>query len=154
VALFALVAMSARADVLIIRGAEKPLTATVKSEDAKVVVVTVPKVKGDQSIPAADIIEIINDSSTFGTVGLIGGPYKSAQAAEKDAEAADAAGRKKALALAISKYDETFKTMKKDTPTQNNAARNIEFKIAMLTLKAADGGATDKAVTKLLKFRK
>src|SRR5205085_5392698 len=128
----------------------KTLEGTVKSEDAKIVVVTPLKAKNNQTIPSTEILDIINEPATFGTAGLAGGPYREAQKAEKDAEAADAAGRKKFLSLAIVKYDETLKAMKKDAPSEKLAARNLEYKMAMLTVTQA---ADDKAIAKLQAFK-
>ena len=152
---FSIVAVSARADTIYVRGAEKPLEGTIKSEDAKTVVVTPLKAKKDVTIPSTEILDIATEKGVFGTLGLPGGPFLEGQKAEKDAEAADAAARKKLLSLAIVKYEETVKKMGQDTKGQKNAARNLEYKIALLTLKQADDASgTDKAIGKLEAFRK
>src|SRR5580765_2754297 len=92
---------SARADTIYVRGAEKPLEGTVKSEDAKNIVVTPLKAKKDVTIPSTEILDVVMLKDVFGTLGIAGGPFQDAQKAEKDADAADTATRKKFLALAI-----------------------------------------------------
>src|ERR1043166_3314885 len=130
----ALFSLPARGDTIYVRGAEKPLEGTIKSEDAKFVVVTPLKAKKDVTIPSTEILDIATDKGGFGTVGLAGGPGQEDQQAEKAADAGDAAARKKLLSLAIVKYEETVKKMTQDNKAQKNAARNLEYKIALLTL--------------------
>lgn len=147
-------AFSAQADVIVIRGRPTPLSATIKSEDAKAIVVNEGKKAKDETIPAVDVLEVTTDAATFGTLGLGGGPYKTAQNAEKEADVSEGAKRKTALDTAIKMYDETLKKMKRDTTAQKYAARNLEYRIAMLTLKqAADQVGTDRAVKRLQEFK-
>jgi tetratricopeptide (TPR) repeat protein len=154
VGLFACIGLSVRADTIIVRGQDKPLIANVKSEDAKTVVVTDPKKKkGDVSIPSAEILEIIYESVIPSTLTLKGGAYRTGQDAEKEAETDDTAKRKSALALAIASYSETLKKMTRETAPQKYAARNLEYKVAILTLRqATDKAATDRAIKKLQDF--
>jgi predicted negative regulator of RcsB-dependent stress response len=156
-ALLAIIGFSARADTIIIRGQEKPLIGNVKSEDAKtVVVVTDPKKKkGEETIPSADIVEIYYENITPSTLTVKGGAYRTGKDAEKEAETDDPATRKKAISLAIASYLETLKTMTRDTNAQKYAARNLEYKVAILTLKqATDQLSTDRAIKKLQDFSK
>jgi len=156
-ALLAILGLSVRADTIIIRGQEKPLIGNVKSENAKtVVVVTDPKKKkAEETIPSADIVEIFYENITPSTLTVKGGAYRTGKDAEKEAETDDPDTRKKALALAIASYLETLKTMTRDTNAQKYAARNLEYKVAILTLKqATDQLSTDRAIKKLQDFSK
>ena len=156
-ALLAILGFSTRADTIVIRGHEKPLIGNVKSENAKtVVVVTDPKKKkAEETIPSADIVEIFYENITPSTLTVKGGAYRTGKDAEKEAETDDPDTRKKALALAIASYLETLKTMTRDTNAQKYAARNLEYKVAILTLKqATDQLSTDRAIKKLQDFSK
>ena len=81
------------------------------------------------------------------------GPYGKAKKADKEAqESDDPLKRKAAIATALGSYAETLKDM---TETKS-AARNIEYRIAMLTnLQAAtENLGTDKALARLQDFRR
>ena len=156
-ALLATLGFSARADTIIIRGQEKPLMGNVKSEDAKTVVVVTDakKKKGEETVPSVDIVEIVYESINPSTLTVKGGAYRTGKDAEKEAETDEPAARKKALTLAIASYLETLKKMTRDTNAQKYAARNLEYKVAILTLKqATDEVSTDRAIKKLQAFSK
>jgi tetratricopeptide (TPR) repeat protein len=148
--LFLTLGLTGRADTIFVRGREKPVNGDVKAEDAKAVVVTVKKT--DEAIPGLDVIDIHYDSIGPAALRLSGGAYKVAKDADKEAnESADPLKRKAALGTAITKYGETLQAM---TPNKY-AARNLEYRIAILTLKqaAAEQLSTAKALSKLQGFR-
>ena len=83
---------------------------------------------------------------------LAGGSYLLAKKAEADADASvDAAKRKAGVATAIAKYQETLKKMNQ----HKYAHRNLEYKVAILTLRQAlaDQGSTKDALAKLESFK-
>jgi tetratricopeptide (TPR) repeat protein len=153
-ALLLVLGLAAHADTLIVKGRDKPLEGTIKSEDAKAVVVTPLKKKVDETIPSVEIVDIIYESVSPTSLSLKGGAYRAAKDAEKEADTEDAAKQKAALAVALTNYTKTLKEMKRDTQAQKYAARHLEFKVALLSLKVAtDLTSTDRAVTKLQAFK-
>lgn len=152
-----LVGLSARADTIVIRGREKAIEGTVKFEDAKSIVVvhTVDKKKVEESFPALDVVDIVHDAISPAELTTKGFPCRIAREAEKDAESDDPAKRKAALTLAVTNYNVTLGKMKRDTNAQKNAARQIEFKVAVLMVRQAtdQGSGADKAIAKLQDFK-
>jgi tetratricopeptide (TPR) repeat protein len=152
------IAATLRADVITVRGKENPVNGTIKSEDAKGVVVdTVEgKKKVTLTIPAGDVVDIVTDKNVFGTLGLTTGPYIAGQTAEKDAEVvSDPAKRKAAINLAIQKYDEVLKKFAPTKEVEKLAVRNLRYRIAMLSVKqVADPGTSALAVKRLQDFSK
>ncbi len=151
-----LVGLTARADTVTVRGRDKAIEGTVKSEDAKSVVVShiVDKKKVEEAIPAVDIIEIVHEDISPATLTIKGAPYRVAREAEKDAESDDPAKRKAALTLAVTNYNVTLGKMKRDTTPQKYAARQIEYKVAVLMVRqASDQVGSDRAVAKLQDFK-
>jgi tetratricopeptide (TPR) repeat protein len=154
--LFAAVGPPARADLVFVRGREKPVNGDVKSEDAKAVVVTVKDAKKksvDESIPAMDVLDIHYDSLGPAELRLGSGAYGLAKKEDKEAhETADPVKRKASLAKAIENYSETLKKMNANVL----ARRNIEYRLAILTnmQAATENLGTEKALAKLLDFRK
>ncbi len=147
----ALFALSARADTVFVRGRAKPVDCTVKSEDAKGVLVTVKK--ADEFIPAANVIDVHYDDVRPADLRLAGGAYQVAKKAEAEADTStDPTKRKAALATAIEKYQETLKLI---NPPHPSAHRNLEYKVAVLTLRqaVADQTSTAGALAKLQQFR-
>lgn len=148
VALLALgLAAAARADAVFVKGRAK-VTGEVKKEDAKGVTITVKK--ADELIPAADIIDVHYDDLKPADLRL--GAYAVAKKAEADSDASnDPAKRKAALASAIANYRESLAKM----DPHKYAKRNLEYKIAVLTLKQAqsDQASTAGALAKLRDFR-
>ena len=145
--------VSARADTVFVKGREKLEKVTIKSEDAKNVVVThtVGK-KKDETISSAEVVDIYYFDEVR-PLDLRNGVYSSARDAEKDIDSEDSAKRKKALGVAIAGYGQALKDMKRDTKLQINAARNVEYKLAVLLLKTGnDLTTTDRVVARLKAF--
>ena len=149
--------LSARADTVFVKGREKPLEkVTIKSEDAKNVVVTIiaGKKKGDEIIPSVDIADIVYYDD-IRPLDLRNGVYKAAMDAEKDLDSEDSVKRKKALGVVIAAYTQTLKEMKRDTKPQTNSARHLEYKLAVLLLKGGNDEVTlDRVMTRLKAFAK
>jgi tetratricopeptide (TPR) repeat protein len=152
--LFALVAVasvtiSVRADTVFVKGRDKVI-GTVKSEDAKGIQVSVKK--ADEFLPAAEVIDVHYDDVKPSDLRLSGGAYLVAKKAEADADtSSDPAKRKAALTTAIAKYKETLTKMM----PHKYAHRNLEYKVAILTLRQAiaDQGSTKDAIAKLESFK-
>jgi tetratricopeptide (TPR) repeat protein len=153
-ALVLVLGLAAHADTIIVKGRDKPLEGTVKSEDAKNVVVTPLKKKVDETIPSVDIVDIVYENVSPIALTIKGGAYRLAKDAEKEADTEDAAKRKTSLTVALVNYTKTLKEMKRDTQAQKYAARHLEFKVAVLSLNlATDTTSTDRAVAKLQAFK-
>jgi predicted negative regulator of RcsB-dependent stress response len=145
--------VSAHADIVVVRGKEAPVKGTVKSEDAKSVVVSVveKKMATTLTIPSGDVIDMTHDAISPTTLEA---GYKNARTAEKDSETDDASVRKAKLGVAIKAYEETHKKMAKDSPAQKLAARHIQYKIAFLMVRQAeDQLGKDQAARQLEKFK-
>ncbi|HZZ77715.1 MAG TPA: tetratricopeptide repeat protein, partial [Gemmataceae bacterium] len=111
------------------------LVGTVKNEDARGVQIAIKK--GEQFVPAGDIIDIHYDEVKPVKLTLSGGAYLEAKKAEAEADAAtDPALRRTATTNAIKHYKETMAQMK---PPHKYAARNFDYKVAVLTLRQAQG---------------
>ena len=107
IAAFLVAAPSAGADDVFVRGRDKPVVGTVKSEDAKAVIVTVKKT--DESIPAVDVLDIHYDSVGPVALRLSGGAYKMAKDADKEAHTTgDPIKSKASTNTAIFKYGESL----------------------------------------------
>ncbi len=128
----------------------KPLSGDVKSESPKEVVL------GKVMVPAEDIEDIEYQVMPLGEVRLK--YYRPALAAEKDAsdpkktsDPKKPQARQELLATAIKNYRETLKKL---APGQKNAARNIEYRVALLelTLAGETGTGMDKALDGLSQF--
>jgi tetratricopeptide (TPR) repeat protein len=144
--------LAVRAETVFVKGRDKFDKAIIKSEDAKNVVLTLGK--KTETIPAVDVIDIVYDDS-ISPLDLKGGAYKVAKDAEKDSNSEDTEKRNKSLALAVINYNKTLKEMKRDTKEQKNAARHLEFKIAVLGLRqGADQTTRDLGVERLQAFAK
>ncbi|MSQ93036.1 MAG: tetratricopeptide repeat protein [Gemmataceae bacterium] len=157
-AMFGFVALCARGDVIIVRGKD-PLSGTVLKEGATEVIVStfVAKKKTDVKIPSADVIDIVHDAIGPASLIIKGGAFKDARDAEKEAdEGATPKARAKAMETAITKFKETLTKMNRDTQGQKYAVREIEYRIAMLTVKqlSADQTTPEKAIGALQKFNK
>ncbi len=158
-AMFSFVTLCARGDIITVRGKD-PINGIVTKEGAAEVTVSTTAAKGkkvDVKIPAADIIDIQHDAISPGTLTIKGGAFRDGKDAEKEAdEGTTAAARTKAMTTAIAKYTETLKKMARDTQAQRYAARHIEYKIAMLTVKqlSADQTTQEKAIERLRGFQK
>jgi tetratricopeptide (TPR) repeat protein len=127
----------------------------VKTEDAKGVTVTAKKT--EELIPAADVIDVHYEDSIKPTeLRLTKGAYKDALNAEKEADtSADAVKRKASLATAIAKYQETLTKMDTKLASAKFPHRNLEYKVAVLTLRQAltDQTSTAGALAKMQKFK-
>jgi tetratricopeptide (TPR) repeat protein len=143
--------LSARADTVFVKGRAPVVSGgPVKTEDAKGVLVVVKK--AEELIPAGDVIDVHYDDLKPSDLRLSGGAYLTAKKAEADADTnADAAKRKASLATAIAKYQETLKKME----PHKYAHRNLEYKVAVLTLRQAltEQTSTAAALTKMQKFK-
>lgn len=141
--------LTGQADTVFVKGRPK-VEGTVKSEDAKGVLIAVKKT--EELIPAVDVIDVHYDDLKPSDLRLSGGSYLLAKKAEAEADAGgDQAKRKAALTKAISSYQETLKKME----PHKYAHRNLEYKVAVLTLRQAlaDGTSTAGALAKLADFR-
>lgn len=151
-----LLGLSARADTVIVRNREKAIEGTVKSEDAKSIVVAhiVDKKKIEESIPATDVIDIVHEAISPAALTIKGAPYRLARDAEKDAESDDPKKRATALQTAVANYNITMQKMLRETTAQKYAARQLEFKVAVLMVRqATDQVGSDRAVIKLKEFK-
>jgi tetratricopeptide (TPR) repeat protein len=152
--LFAAIGSAVRADLVFVRGREQAVNGTVKSETSTAVIVTVKDAKKknvDESIPAMDVIDIHYDDLAPAAVRI--GAYGKAKKADKEAhDSADPVKRKTAITAALASYAETLKDM---TGTKL-AARNVEYRIAILTLMQANAEqlGPEKALAKLQDFRR
>ncbi len=146
--------LSARADTVFVRG-RAPVNCTVKAEDAKGVLVTAKKT--EELIPAADVIDVHYDDLKPASLRLAGGAYLVAKKAEAEADtSADPAKRKAGLATAIAKYQETLTNLEsKDVPNAKYHRRNLDYKVAVLTLRQAltEQTSTAGALKKMQKFK-
>jgi tetratricopeptide (TPR) repeat protein len=144
-----------RADTILLKTGEKLDKVTIKSENAKTVVIshTAEKKKKEETIPSVNISDVVyEDIRPF---DLRSGAYKNATDAEKDVDSEDSAKKKKALDAAIAGYTQTVKEMKRDSQSQKNAARHLEFKLAVLILKSgADELTILRGVERLQQFAK
>jgi tetratricopeptide (TPR) repeat protein len=154
-------ASSASAATVFVKGKDKALEKVdIKSEDAKNVVITHREVakgkkKQDETILSVDIDDIIYDIDSPNALALKTGAYQIALAAEKDSETTDSEKRKKSLQAAIFNFNETFNTMTKDKIAQKNAARHLQFKIAVLGLRQGTDKVTiDLGIKRLKEFAK
>ena len=153
---FVIIGLTAHADEITVRGQEKVTKGTIKTEDAKSVVVSVVdgKKKADETIASADIVDISYESISPISLTVKGSPFRAAKDAEKDVDSEDAVKRKAALATAVAGYTETLKTIKRESPGQKLAARHVEFKVAFLmAAQANDQVSSDRAVKKLQEFK-
>lgn len=149
-----LVALPARADSVFVKGREKPILGTVKTEDGKGVTITPSgKKKTDEMIAAEDILDIHYDDLAPPEVRLAGGSYRIAKDQDKLAmESNDPVKRRTATTNAIFNYNNTLKKMN----AHKYATRMIEYRIAYLQLHqaAADGTSSDKALDSLQSYKK
>ncbi|MBI2808829.1 MAG: hypothetical protein HYX68_27925 [Planctomycetes bacterium] len=156
--LVAAVGLSARADVVHVRGREKPITGTVTKETADSVTVTPSGVKKKpEVIPSGDVLDIQYETVKPSTLNVLGGAFRDAKDSEKQSiDGATKEARRKALAVAIVKYLETLKKMDRVTQGQRYAARHFQYKVAVLTLKQAqiEQFPLDKAIQRLNEFKK
>lgn len=144
--LFAVVAYSAHADVIFVKGRDK-ITGDVKSENAKGVSVLVKK--ATETVSGADVLDVHYDDLKNLEVRI--GPYKAAKKADEDSLLGDPVKSKAALSTAIAKYKETLKAM----DPHKYAQRTIRYRIAILMLRQAqvDKTSITPAMTELQKFK-
>ncbi len=133
-----------------VRGQEKPLKGSIKTESPKGITLAT----GKDLIPAENITDVVYDPPEV-TVKI--NFYRPAQKAEKaslDVLAKDA-DRKAALAEAIKKYEETAAKLTGADPVSKSARRHMEFKAAILRLREVleEGQPPDQAIRKLEEFR-
>jgi TolA-binding protein len=149
--LLVLVPSSAWADEVRVKGREKTVKGDIKSESAKEVVI------GKETIPAADVLDILYETFQPLSLRLPGGAYHVARDKEKVIkDSGDAAARKAAMIAAIAKYNECLKNDEfRRLAKSPYPARAFEYRIAMLTLllASADQLPTDKALAKLVDFK-
>jgi tetratricopeptide (TPR) repeat protein len=135
------------ADEVHIRGKDKSIKGTIKTENPSEIVINLKDV-----FPASDIVDVEYIPEPI-TAKLA---YAQAVATEKASlDPTKEASRKSLLADALKKYEDVLPTIvvSKQSPF---AKRQVEYKIAMLRVRQAqeDGEALDKAIAKLKAFTK
>jgi hypothetical protein len=136
---------------IFLKGQEKGLKGTIKSESPKGIVLSTSK----EPIPAENIVDVHYDFPDSATVRI--NFYRPAQKAEKaslDLAAKDA-DRKASLAEAIKKYEETAAKVTGNDATSKSARRHLEYKVAMLRLRQVheDGAPPELAIGKLKEYK-
>src|SRR4051812_24091491 len=119
------VAATAHADVIFVKGHNKGIDGTVKSENAKGVTFTFQVKKATEVFPAADVLDIHYDDVKDFNVRT--GPYKVAKKADEDSQDGGLNKRKVSISTAITNYKETLKKME----PHKYAQRTIRYRIAI-----------------------